>query len=210
MTEVKDEGHEETEVEHVEAGSEPAAVGANESPVQPTDKEGAGNGKDDRNNGREHEQQRPEVPVEATLASVNRYNDPESTPEPKAFTEAKRILMPATAIYQPSTGIFQHLTENDGIQKVLAMCMKYADVGIKYPVGPKFVRDNACIIDKKVMLYMVPFATVTEIEVWFVAKEQCLVRGVFTLELLDNETLLELEGEFVKHIASYVQNRRLH
>lgn len=206
MTGEKDERHEENEGEHVEAGGVIAESIADGSDVRTPVEEAGADGKDDGGDGKQHAQQHPEVPVESTLASINRYDG-----EGEIISEARRrILMPGTSIVMPSSGIYQHLTEHDGIQRVLEMAMKYADVGIKYPVGPRFIQENACIIDRKVMLYIVPLATVTEIEVWFVAKEQCLVRGVFTLELLDNETLAELEGEFVQHIALYVKNRRLH
>ena len=219
----KHEGHEENEGEHVAQSSEPITESAEELGLPEPEGEGAkgdespaADREDDGDNGRQHTQERPEVPVEKTLASVNRYDDPDTKVDhyPKdprnVITEAKKILTPRASIVTPGSNIYQHLTEHDGIQRMIEMCMKYADVGIKYPVGPQFIRDNACIVDNKVMLYIVPLATVTEIEVWFVAKEQCLVRGVFTLELLDNETLAELEGEFTKYIAAYVQNRRLH
>lgn len=206
MTGEKDERHEKNEGEHVEADSYPIEDGTHGSPVHTEVKQAGTDGEDAGVDGKQHVQQHSEVPVESTLASINRYDG-----EGEIISEARRrILMPGTSIVMPGSGIYQHLTEHDGIQRVLEMAMKYADVGIKYPVGPRFIQENACIIDRKVMLYIVPLATVTEIEVWFVAKEQCLVRGVFTLELLDNETLAELEGEFVQHIALYVQNRRLH
>lgn len=182
----KHEGHKENAGDDVAEGDVDAKSGADESGVLSTGGQTAPD-RPDSGAGGEHDAQQ--------------YH---------AVQEAKRILMPQTAIVKPGSEIYQHLTEHDGIQRVIEMCMKYADEGITYPIG--MIREQACIVDGKVLLYIVPLATVTEIEVWFVAKEKLIVRGVFTLELLDSETLEELEGDFVQKIAEGVQRRknRLH
>ncbi len=127
---------------------------------------------------------------EAEKSGVGSDNGAGGIDAAQQLSEVK-VEVEDSLVITPGSGVTHSLNVTDVVDKIVAMCMKYAGEGITIPKG---VDPEMCsIVDKKVLKILHPHKALTHVDFWFVTPDKLIVKFQVVMEYMNSMMLRDTE-----------------